>query len=44
MHKEYNGDMVFFLTLEDLGVDENLSYEKEQVDILDRQVNKLGKK
>ncbi|KAL3363282.1 hypothetical protein AABB24_012529 [Solanum stoloniferum] len=44
MLKKCIGDPVSILPLESLGVDENLSYEKVPVEILDRQVKKLRNK
>ena len=42
--KKCIGDPVSILSMEGLGVDENLSYEEVTVEILDRQVKKLRNK
>ena len=44
MLKKCIGDPVSILSLEVLGVDENLSYEEVSVEILDRQVKRLRNK
>ena len=44
MLKKFIGDPVSILPIEGIGVDENLSYEKVPVEILDRQVKKLTNK
>ncbi|WMV59546.1 hypothetical protein MTR67_052931 [Solanum verrucosum] len=44
MLKKCIGDLVSILPLENLGVNENLSYEEVPVEILDRQVRKLKNK
>ena len=44
MLKKCIGDPVSILSMEGLGVDENLSYEEVTVEILDRQVKKLRNK
>ena len=44
MLKNCLGDPASILSVEGLGVDENLSYEEGPLDILDRQVKELGNK
>ncbi|WMV19068.1 hypothetical protein MTR67_012453 [Solanum verrucosum] len=44
MLKKYVGDPTSVVSLEDLGVKENLSYEEISIEILDRQVKKLRNK
>ena len=38
------GDLALNLSVEGLGVEENLSYEKVPIDILDRQIKRLRNK
>ena len=44
MLKKFLGDPTSILPVEDLGVDEDLSYEEVPIEILDRQVKRLRNK